>query len=359
LAGGEVERSPSVQRDAEGVQAGRSIVSPRVRMIRVAVDAMGGDRAPEEAVAGAADAASRHIQPVLYGPPGLETRGLPLVEAPDVIDMDDPPVESVRAKPESSLVQAVRGVAGGEADAVVSAGNTGAALAASLLHIRRLPEVQRPAIGVAIPARSGPTVLIDAGANAEARPEHLLQFAHMGVVFAEEILGVENPRVRLLSIGEEDEKGNELTLEANALLRESALHFLGNAESGRLLEGDSDVVVSDGFTGNIALKALEGTIRSLLDFLREELASTPRGKLGGLLIRPAARRVRGRLNPETYGGAYLLGLRGLVVIAHGSSSRVAIANAIRLAARGVEHDVVGRLGARLARVVSHSADGAR
>jgi len=324
-------------------------------MIHVAVDAMGGDRAPDETVAGALEAASPQIQPVLYGSAALDARGLPFVEAAGVIEMDESPVEAVRAKPDSSLVRAVRGVADGEAEAVVSAGSTGAALAASLLHIRRLPGVHRPAIAVVIPARHGPTVLIDSGANADARPEHLLQFAHMGVVFAEEILGIENPGVRLLSIGEEDEKGNQLTLEANSLLRTSTLRFLGNTESRRLLEGDSDVVVCDGFTGNVALKALEGTIRSVLDFLREELGSTARSKLGGLLVRPAARRVHARLDPETYGGAYLLGLRGLVVIAHGSSSPVAIANAIRLAARGVEHDIVARLEERLAAGVLASA----
>ncbi|MBA3400408.1 MAG: phosphate acyltransferase, partial [Actinobacteria bacterium] len=227
----------------------------------------------------------------------------------------------------------------------VSAGSTGAMLAASLLHIRRLPGVRRPAIAVTIPSRRGPTVLIDAGANADARPEDLLQFAHMGVVFAEEILEIDDPAVRLLSIGEEDEKGNQLTLDAGALLRASMLRFGGNTESRSLLEGDSDVVVTDGFTGNIALKALEGTIRSLLEALREELESSVRGRVGGFLMRPSARQVRRRLDPETYGGAYLLGVRGLVVIAHGSSSRVAIANAIRLAARGVEHNIIERLEA--------------
>jgi glycerol-3-phosphate acyltransferase PlsX len=169
----------------------------------------------------------------------------------------------------------------------------------------------------------------------------------MGAVFAEEILGIADPEVRLLSIGEEDEKGNQLTLEAHELLRESELRFAGNVESRRLLEGDTDIVVTDGFTGNVALKALEGTIRSLLDGMRSELRSSVRGRLGGLLIRPAARRVQRRLDPETYGGAYLLGLNGLVVIAHGSSSSVAVANAIRLAARGVEHRVVERLAERL------------
>ena len=228
-------------------------------------------------------------------------------------------------------------------------------LAASLLHIRRLPGVHRPGIAVVIPARRGPSVLIDAGANADARPEHLLQFAHMGTVFAEEILGVGDPDVRLLSIGEEDEKGNQLTLEAHELLVGSGLRFAGNTESRRLLEGDADVVVADGFTGNVALKALEGTIRSVLESLRGEVGSSLRGRLGGLLIRPAARRVRERLNPETYGGAYLLGLRGLVVIAHGSSSHVAIANAVRLAALGVEHRVVERLEERLPKGVVASA----
>jgi glycerol-3-phosphate acyltransferase PlsX len=316
-------------------------------MIRVAVDALGGDRAPEEIVAGAAVAASSEIEPILYGAPGIDTLGLRLTETSGTIEMDEHPVEAVRAKPDSSLVRAVRAVADGEADAVVSAGNTGAMLAASLLHIRRLPGVFRPAIAVVIPARAGPTVLIDAGANADARPEYLLQFGRMGAILAEEILGVANPEVRLLSIGEEDEKGNQMTLEAHELLRASGLRFGGNTESLRLLEGDTDVIVTDGFTGNVALKAVEGSIRSLLASIRGELESSARGKLGGLLIRPAARRVQQRLDPETYGGAYLLGLRGLVVIAHGSSSRVAIANAIRLAARGVEHKVVQRLGEQL------------
>ena len=325
-------------------------------MIRVAVDALGGDRAPQEIVAGAVTAGSTEIQPVLYGPFTLDVLGLPLVEATEVIEMDEHPVQAVRAKRDSSLVRSVLAVADGEADTVVSAGSTGAMLAASLLHIRRLPGVHRPAIAVPIPARRGPTVLIDAGANADARPEHLLQFAHMGVVFAEEILGLVDPEVRLLSIGEEDEKGNQLTLEANELLRGSNLRFGGNIESSRLLEGETAVIVTDGFTGNIALKALEGTIRSVLGALRGELGSSFRGKLGGLMIRPSAKELRRRLDPETYGGAYLLGLRGLVVIAHGSSSRVAIANAIRLAARGVEHDVVARLEERLSRLAHSPSD---
>ena len=316
-------------------------------MVRIAVDAMGGDRGPAEIVAGALEAVSDTIVPVIFGAPGLDTHGLELVEAPDVIEMDEKPSEAVRSKPQSSLVASVRAVAEGRADAVVSAGNTGAMLAAGLLELRRIPGVMRPAIGVPLPSKRGPSVLIDAGANADARPEHLLQFATMGAVFAEEILGIENPEVRLLSIGEEREKGNQLTLEAHELLAASDLNFAGNAEGRDLLEGAADVLVTDGFTGNVALKTIEGTILTLLEALREEITATATGKLGGLLIRPAARRLRRRLDPDVHGGAYLLGLRGLAVIAHGNSSRVAIANAIRLAARGVEHDVVGALATRL------------
>jgi glycerol-3-phosphate acyltransferase PlsX len=200
---------------------------------------------------------------------------------------------------------------------------------------------------VTIPSRDGVSVLLDSGANADARPEDLLQFAHMGAVFAEEILDVRNPEIRLLSIGEEAEKGNQLTLEAHELLAASDLNFGGNTESRELLRGAADVVVTDGFTGNVALKLLEGTIKELLAALREEIRASARGKVGGLLIRPAARALRDELDPDTYGGAYLLGLRGLAVIAHGNSGRRAVANAVRLAARGVEHDVVGRLAARL------------
>src|SRR4051812_49246050 len=308
---------------------------------------MGGDRGPEEFVAGALEARSETVAPVLVGPPDLDTRGLELIEARDVVGMDERPTDAVRTKPDSSLVVACRAVREGKAHAVVSAGNTGAMLAACLLEIRRLAGVRRPAIAVTIPSRDGVSVLLDSGANADARPEDLLQFAHMGAVFAEEILDVRNPEIRLLSIGEEPEKGNQLTLEAHELLAASDLNFAGNTEGRDILAGAADVVVTDGFTGNVLLKALEGTIRTLLESLREEITATPAGKLGGLLIRPAARRLRHRLDPDTYGGAYLLGLRGLAVIAHGNSSRTAIANAIRLAARGVDNRVVDRLESRL------------
>ena len=325
-------------------------------MTRIAVDALGGDRAPDEVVAGAVEAASESVKPVLFGPSGLDTGDLELVETTQRIGMDAKPAEAVRVNPDSSLVAACRAVGNGSADAVVSAGNTGAMLAACFVELRRLRGVARPAIAVVIPAKRGPTVLIDSGANADARPEHLLQFAYMGSVFAEEVLEVPEPEVRLLSIGEEGEKGNQLTLEAHALLDAADdLRFAGNTESRTLLAGAADVVVCDGFTGNVALKLMEGTIRTVLEELREEIVATRRGRVGGLLIRPAARGLRSRLDPDTYGGAYLLGLRRLAVAAHGNSSREAVANAIRLAARGVEHDVVGKLAQRLPERVLASA----
>ena len=318
-------------------------------MVRVAVDALGGDRAPEEVVAGALTAKEETgVEVTLHGPADLNTEGLPLVVAEQAIGMAEKPSEAVRAKPDSSLVSAVRAVADGRADAVLSAGNTGAVLAAGLLHLRRAPGVLRPAIAVPIPTRNGVSILIDAGANADCRPEHLAQFAVMGSVFCREILDTSSPTVRLLSIGEEPEKGNQLVIEAHALLAETeGIAFEGNAEARDLLRGAADVVVTDGFTGNVALKLLEGGIKELLDLLREEISATATGKLGGALIRPAARRLRARLDPDTYGGAYLLGLNGLAVIAHGNSGRRAIANAIELAARGAEHGVARRLAEAL------------
>jgi glycerol-3-phosphate acyltransferase PlsX len=318
--------------------------------VRVAVDAMGGDRAPEEIVAGARAAQADGIIPILFGPreviqplaPDLE-----IVDAPQVVGMHEKPADAAREKRDSSLFAACRAVGQGEADVVVSAGNTGAMLAAGLLEIGRLADVSRPAIAAPLPARRGPSVLIDAGANADARPEHLLQFAHMGTIFAEEIIGIQAPGVGLLSIGEEPEKGDRLTREAHALLAAGGIRFVGNVEGRLLLEGAADVVVCDGFTGNMALKVLEGTIRTVLDEFREEMMKSKRGKVGGLMIRPAARGLRRRLDPDTYGGGYLLGLKGLAVVAHGNSSQNAIVSAVQLGARGVRGGVVERMAERL------------
>lgn len=323
------------------------------RPIRIAVDAMGGDDAPKAIIAGALKAAGDEIEPILVGRLGIDPKGLAHVVADQVIEMHEKPGKTVRAKPRSSLVVAHRLVAEGKADAVVSAGNTGAMLATGLVVLRRLPGVKRPAIGAVVPSRHGPFVLIDGGANVDARPRHLLQFAHMGTIFAEEILGLKHPSVRLLSIGEEPEKGNELSISAHKLLAASSLNFAGNAEGSRLLEHPADVIVCDGFTGNIALKTAEGTAESLFRALRNTAEQSALSKLGALLLRPALRSVREQFDPDTYGGAYLLGLRGLSVIAHGNSGPDAIANAIRVAARGVEHRVVQRIAERMpSRVVA-------
>src|SRR5256714_8281883 len=246
-------------------------------MIRVAVDAMGSDRGARAVIEGAQQAAADGVQPVIFGSEGLDTGGLALVRTTQVVGMDEKPADALRTKEDSSLVRAVKAVADGEADAVVSRGNTGAMLAAGLVLLRRVAGVRRPAIAVPIPSRRGPSILIDAGANADCRAEHLLQFATMGAVFAEEILGIAKPRVRLLSIGEEPEKGNQLTLEAHDLLAASDLDFRGNAEGRDILEGAADVLVTDGFTGNVALKSVEGSIRTLLQLLREEITASTSG----------------------------------------------------------------------------------
>jgi glycerol-3-phosphate acyltransferase PlsX len=317
---------------------------------------MGGDRAPDEIVAGARAARTDGIEPILFGSKEVVqplAPDLEVVHAPQVVGMHEKPADAAREKRDSSLFAACRAVGRGEADVVVSAGNTGAMLAAGLLEIGRLSQVSRPAIAAPLPARRGPSILIDAGANADARPENLVQFAHMGTIFAEEIIGLREPSVGLLSIGEEPEKGNRLTREAHGLLSANGIRFVGNVEGRLLLEGAADVVVCDGFTGNMSLKVLEGTIRTVLESLREEIMASRRGRVGGLMIRPAFRGLRRRLDPDTYGGGYLLGLKGLAVVAHGNSSRRAIASAIQLGARGVSAGVVDRMAERLeSRVVT-------
>ena len=323
----------------------------------IALDAMGGDRAPAETVAGAVDAARAGQRVLLCGPQAQveeelaghgSVAGVEVVDAPGVIDFHDEPVAAVRSKPDSSMVTACRVVREGRAQGAVSAGNTGAMLAASLFVIGRLKGVSRPGIAVMLPARDGPSVLIDAGANVDSRAEHLLQFGQLGSVFAEEVLGYREPAVGLLSVGEEASKGDALTIEAHALLAASDLNFAGNCEGRDALRGDIRVIVADGFAGNVVLKSLEGAGEMLFRELRAAANSSLRAKLGGLLLMPALRGVRDQVNPEAYGGAYLLGVRGLSVIAHGNSSRVAIRNAIATAARGVEAGLVERMADRMA-----------
>lgn len=319
---------------------------------------MGGDHGPTVVVEGAAaavrefgasvilvgdrDAIEREVARLQVSGLGLEIR-----HASQVVEMAESPSQALRRKRDSSLRVAAELVRDGHASAFISAGNTGAAMAIAMFVIGVLRGIDRPAIATVLPSLKRATLLLDVGANVAPKPWHLFQYALMGHVYSRDILGVDRPRVGLLSVGEEEGKGNDLTREAYEQLKESSLNFVGNVEGRDIYNGACDVVVTDGFTGNVVLKTLEGTIRTILDALRAEITATPRGKLGGLLIRPAARRLRHRLDPDTYGGAYLLGLRGLAVVAHGNSSRTAIANAVRLAARGVDHDVVGRLATRL------------
>ena len=317
--------------------------------VTVALDGMGGDDAPAEMVAGAKAAAAEGVRVLITGvreqlePELSGAEGVEIVDAPDVIGSSDEPAAAVRAKPDSSMVAACRLVRDGSAEAAVSAGPTGAMLAASLLHIGRIRGISRPGIAAPLPAGGQPCVLIDAGATVDARAEHLLHWGLMGSVFMRDVMEVERPSVGLLSVGEEPSKGNALTLEAHQLLAAADLHFTGNCEGRDALRGDFRVIVADGFSGNVMLKSMEGAGSVLFAEMREAAMSSLRAKLGALLLRPALRGVRDHYDPERIGGAYLLGVRGLSVIAHGSSSRRAIVNAIQLAARGIEEDVVERM----------------
>lgn len=321
-------------------------------MARIALDAMGGDLAPEQVVLGGVDAAALGVDVVLVGDDGaiapiLEAAGvaLPIVHAPEVIDMGDDPAAAIRRKKGASVTVAARLVADGEADGMVSAGSTGAAMAAATLVIGRVDGVSRPAIATIFPLGS-PTVVLDAGANLEVRPEHLVQFAVMGSVIAEIYLGRESPTVGLLNIGEEPGKGRDLEKAAHAAL--SVLpNFVGNVEGRDLGRGKADVFVTDGFTGNVLLKTAEGVARVVGRFVLEGLAegadAAAQEALGVLM--PHFLALRRRFDPEAYGGAHLVGVRGAVVIAHGSSSRVAIANAVAMAAEGCDRGLVPRIEA--------------
>jgi glycerol-3-phosphate acyltransferase PlsX len=314
--------------------------------MRIAVDANGADLGPAEVAAGAAIAAARGITPVLFGPAaeiGEVAEGIEVVDAPVSIAKASEPVSAVRQTPDASIVQAAKAVAAGDCDAFVAGGTTGAALAAGLFNIKRASGIYRPALALPLPVPGAPVTLVDVGANLECRPEHLVQFAHMGAALVQVVLDVENPRVALLSNGEEETKGTPLYQEAHALLRSSrGLNFVGNLDGTQVVDGTADVVVSDGFTGNIALKLIEGVSQMTMGAIRERAMSSQRAKLGGLLLRPALRRLRDEIDPEGPGGAYLLGLRRLGVVPHGRFTRYGISQAILLAARGASGDVVGR-----------------
>ncbi|MBW3667690.1 MAG: phosphate acyltransferase PlsX [Actinobacteria bacterium] len=315
---------------------------------------MGGDRAPGEVVAGARQAADELGVPVvLVGDPGVigDAAGLEVFPASEVIGMHDDPGAGVRRKKDSSLVRAAEAVRDGRASAMVSAGNTGATMGSALLRMGRLPGVSRPAIATPIPVPgSTPTVLLDAGANADCKPEWLVQFAQMGAVFATERYGLEKPRVGLLSIGEEETKGNALVKETHALLAAGVpgVEFVGNVEGRDILTDDIDVVVTDGFTGNVTLKTLEGAMKFMRDAVFGAMVSTDEAVKASEVLLPILLPLAEEMDPDSHGGAALLGVDGVCIISHGSSSAKAIVNAVRVARDMVEQ----RLAERLAEAVA-------
>ncbi|MEA2251138.1 MAG: phosphate acyltransferase [Solirubrobacteraceae bacterium] len=323
--------------------------------VTVAVDANGADLGPAEVAAGAALAAQQGVLVLLFAPAdeiGEVPEGVELIDAPISIAKAPDPVRAVRAAPDASIVLATRAVAEGRADAFVSGGSTGPALAAALFNIKRAPGIHRPALAIPVPIPDHPVTIVDVGANTEVRPEHLVQFGFMGAALAQTVLGVARPRVGLLSIGEEPTKGTPLVVEAHAALRDrlaegGAFDFVGNVEGNEVPAGKADVVVTDGFTGNIALKLMEGVSEAMLRNIRDVATSSRRAKAGGMLLRPALLEFRDVIDPESNGGAYLLGLRRLGVVPHGRFGRAGIAQAILLAARGVRGDIVERTHATL------------
>jgi glycerol-3-phosphate acyltransferase PlsX len=318
-------------------------------MIKVAVDAGGADLGPTEVAAGAALAAGRGIGVVLFGPAreiGPLPSGVEVVDAPVSIAKAKDPAYAVRSTPEASIVQATRAVAEGRAQALVSGGSTGAALAAGLFNIRRDRGIYRPALALPLPIPSArPVLLLDVGANVACRPEHLVQFAHMGSAFCQAVLGFERPRVALLSNGEEPGKGTpELIAVHDQLMGSSGtgLNFVGNIEGTHITSGMADVVVMDGFTGNITLKVIEGVSARTMRAIDELARTSSRARVGTRLLSRAMAELREEIDPETPGGAYMLGLRQLGVVAHGRFTRRGFARAIEVAARGVREDVVAR-----------------
>src|SRR5947209_6698473 len=311
----------------------------------IALDANGADRGPATVAAGGR---ASGVPVLLFGPAAELGDGPEVVDAPVAVSNEDEPALAVRSRPDSSIVEAARAAADGRADGFVSAGSTGAALAAGLFHLKRMKGVHRPAVAVLLPVPGRPTLLLDAGANVESRPEHLVQFAYMGSAFMEAVHAVERPRVGLLSNGEEAKKGTSLVVEAHDALAGGPLEFVGNVEGGDIAGASVDVVVADGFTGNVALKAVEGTAKAVVGAVRGAITASPTGMLAGLLLRRRLGRLREELSQDSVGGAILLGLRGVAVVAHGDASAQGIANAVRLAQRAVDERMIARTEAALA-----------
>lgn len=325
--------------------------------MRVVVDAMGGDNAPREIVKGAVQAAREYsCEILLVGPTELIKKELAfatgqqeyapvprisIINADEVIEMNEHPAKAVRRKRNSSIVVGVGLVKEGKGDAFVSAGNTGAAMAASLLAYRPIAGIDRPAIASVLPTTKGATLLLDVGANADCKPNNLAQFGMMGQIYANKILGIQQPRVGLLNIGEEETKGNELSQTAYNLMKDwPGLNFKGNVEGRDIMEGKADVVVCDGFVGNVVLKFAEGLSKGLLTMIKEAAMSSLQGKLGGLLLKPALKGLKKKMDYTEYGGAPLLGLNGICIISHGSSNAYAVKNAIRVAGECVDNRIV-------------------
>jgi glycerol-3-phosphate acyltransferase PlsX len=315
--------------------------------ITVALDGFGAEQGFDVLAEGVRRAAGDGIRVRVFGPPEeLDLGGeenVEVVATEEWISNDEDPVPAVRARPGASVVLAAREVAEDAADAMVSHGSTGATMAAATFGLRRLRGVRRPALAVRLPVPGKPVLFLDVGANVEARPQHLVQFGFLGAAFSQAVLGVESPRVGLLTVGEESGKGRAEVVEAHALLAEAeGIEFVGNVEGRDLPAGAADVVVTDGFTGNVALKLMEGTARAVAGVIGGAVRSNPVSLLGGLLMRPALGGVRRELRPDATGGALLLGLRGVAVVGHGSAGSEGIANAVRLAARCVESEAVRR-----------------
>ena len=310
----------------------------------IALDANGADRGPRSV----AEGGRRAGVPVTIFGPAAELDGFDdVVDAPVAITNEEDPAHAVRGKPDASMVQAARAVKDGRAGGFVTPGSTGAALAAGLFHLKRMRGVHRPAVAVRMPVPGRAVLILDCGANVDSRPEWLVQFAYMGAAYMEAVHGVKRPRVGLLSVGEEPKKGTDQVVEANRVLSGGPLTFAGNVEGTDIAGAQLDVVVTDGFTGNVALKAVEGTATAVMGAVRDAVRSGPVSMLGGLLIRRKARRLRAELNQDAVGAGILLGLRGLGFVTHGNASPAGIATAVRLAHRAVEEGVVERTEAAL------------
>ncbi len=322
--------------------------------MRIAVDAMGGDHAPAEIVKGAAQAAAEYavdisivglphvVQPLLDSHPRMQ-----LVPCTQVIAMDEHPAQAVRNKPDSSMAVCARMVKLGRADGWCSAGNSGAVMAAALFIQGRIKGIERPALGSIVPTQDGFAYFLDVGANVDSKPEYLAQFAAMGAVYAREMLGRAQPRVGLLSNGEEEGKGDELVRETGRRLKGQLAGFIGNVEPKDIYAAKADVIVADGFVGNVAIKMAEATAEFLFRSLRDEVPKTLAGKVGGALIRPRVREIRDRIDWREFGGAPLLGIDGVAVVAHGRSDARAMKNAVRVTRDAVQNQLVAKIRAEV------------